>query len=301
MSVAAVDPRRAPAGNLAVRRNEEVDEALAGEMAALGEYGSACADGISLRRDLQLRLSLDAAAGQRRQFRRVGRYQGGDVGDSIERGDRRLVRKDGTAAGDHDRIEDDRKAWHNLTGQTTRDRLHRLRRSDHPDLDGVRADIGKHRLHLLNDHLGRNRHHRRDAERILRRDRGNRRRGEAAEHGNGLDIGLDASAAARIGTGDDQHAGRLHAGPFRIVAAGCFARWRSARVGRGRRSPPQFGQVPSSTSSTQAVQNVHSNEQICAWRLSGGRSTPQLSQSGLISSAMLRPPLPLRRCCRRHR
>ena len=44
-----------------------------------------------------------------------------------------------------------------------------------------------------------------DAERVLNRDRGDGGRRVAAQGGDCLDVGLDAGAAARIGTGDDQN------------------------------------------------------------------------------------------------
>ena len=49
-----------------------------------------------------------------------------------------------------------------------------------------------------------------DAERVLRRQRGDRGGREAAQRGHRLDVGLDAGAAARIGARRDQHPA-LHA------------------------------------------------------------------------------------------
>ena len=46
------------------------------------------------------------------------------------------------------------------------------------------------------------------AQRVLRRQRGDRRRGKAAQRGDRLDVRLDARAAAGIGAGDDQHPAR---------------------------------------------------------------------------------------------
>ncbi|WIG50903.1 MAG: Enoyl-CoA hydratase [Afipia sp.] len=45
--------------------------------------------------------------------------------------------------------------------------------------------------------------------------------------------------------------------------------------------PPQFGHAPPNTVSAQVLQNVHSNVQITASLLSGGRSLSQHSQFGL--------------------
>jgi len=58
----------------------------------------------------------------------------------------------------------------------------------------------------------------------------------------------------------------------------------AGRAGLGCSSPPQLGQVPSSGPVAQAVQNVHSKEQIMACRESGGRGSEQRSQAGLSSS-----------------
>jgi hypothetical protein len=60
---------------------------------------------------------------------------------------------------------------------------------------------------------------------------------------------------------------------LRSIAAGL--------IGRGTKFPPQFGQAPPNTVSAQVVQNVHSNVQITAAPLSGGRSLSQHSQFGL--------------------
>lgn len=48
--------------------------------------------------------------------------------------------------------------------------------------------------------------------------------------------------------------------------------------------PPQFGQTPCRTVRTHSVQKVHSNVQIIASPLSGGRSRSQHSQLGLSAS-----------------
>lgn len=66
----------------------------------------------------------------------------------------------------------------------------------------------------------------------------------------------------------------------RSAEAGLRASLSAGRRGRGVSSPPQFGQQPFSTFFTQSRQNVHSNEQIIASALSGGRSRSQHSQLG---------------------
>jgi hypothetical protein len=51
-------------------------------------------------------------------------------------------------------------------------------------------------------------------------------------------------------------------------------------IGRGTKLPRQFGQTPENTFAAQSAQNVHSNVQIMAMVLSGGRSRSQHSQFG---------------------
>ena len=122
------------------------------------------------------------------------------------------------AAGrDHHRIEHDRQSG--LLGlqplEPRGDLLGREGAADHPDLDRVDADIVDHRVDLRQHHLGRNRMDRGHAERVLRGDRGDRGHRVAAEHGDGLDVGLNPRAAARIRAGDDQDAGgRRHRSAF---------------------------------------------------------------------------------------
>ena len=80
-----------------------------------------------------------------------------------------------------------------------------------------------------------------------------------------------------------------HSGWFltkRSLEAGLFTRCAAGRIGRRRSSPPQFGQTPSKRSSVQSRQNVHSNEQLLAARLSGGRSISQHSQLGFSVSIL---------------
>jgi hypothetical protein len=75
----------------------------------------------------------------------------------------------------------------------------------------------------------------------------------------------------------------------RLVDAGRVASKCAGRIGRGTKLPPQLGQTPCNTPSTHAAQKVHSNVQIRASALSGGKSRSQHSQFGLSSSIL---PLP---------
>ncbi len=71
---------------------------------------------------------------------------------------------------------------------------------------------------------------------------------------------------------------------MRLVEAGYFSSILVGRCGRDTKSPPQLGQMPPSTVSTQVAQNVHSKVQIIASIDSGGKSLLQHSQFGRNSS-----------------
>src|SRR6478609_2187467 len=66
----------------------------------------------------------------------------------------------------------------------------------------------------------------------------------------------------------------------RLVDAGYLFSFAAGRIGRAEKLPPQLGQTPSSTFSTQSAQKVHSKVQISASVASGGRSFSQHSQFG---------------------
>jgi hypothetical protein len=71
---------------------------------------------------------------------------------------------------------------------------------------------------------------------------------------------------------------------MRLVEGGYFSSSLAGRRGRGTKSPPQLGQIPSSFDSTHSAQKVHSNVQIIASSDSGGKSLLQHSQFGRNSS-----------------
>ena len=71
---------------------------------------------------------------------------------------------------------------------------------------------------------------------------------------------------------------------MRCVDGGLRMSSAAGRIGRGEKSPPQFGQTPLSLLSTQSRQNVHSNVQIIASVAAGGKSLSQHSQLGRSSS-----------------
>ena len=91
------------------------------------------------------------------------------------------------------------------------------------------------RFDLLADEIRRHRQHAEHAARILGGQGGDRRRGIAAERGDGLDVRLDAGAAAGIGAGDDEDPS-LHSGRFLGSRGGRLA-IALARIHDDRRSP----------------------------------------------------------------
>tara|TARA_B110000503_G_scaffold124939_1_gene191987 strand:- start:66 stop:455 length:390 start_codon:yes stop_codon:yes gene_type:complete len=70
----------------------------------------------------------------------------------------------------------------------------------------------------------------------------------------------------------------------RLVEGGLRSSLLAGRRGRCTKSPPQLGQISLSLSVAQAVQKVHSKEQIRASVESDGRSLSQHSQDGRSSS-----------------
>ncbi len=115
-----------------------------------------------------------------------------------------IVEQAGATFGHHHRIGDQRDA-----GRLRRDRV-----GDHADhlfivqhagFQAVGADIIEHDRHLLGNEPAVHRMDGVNAQRVLRRQRGNRGHGEAAERAHRLDVGLNAGTAAGIGAGDDQY------------------------------------------------------------------------------------------------
>jgi len=84
----------------------------------------------------------------------------------------------------------------------------------------------------------------------------------------------------------DGHAPHPSGLKTRLVEAGKRDSLSAGRMGRGTKFPPQFGQTFSSLSLTQLRQNVHSNVQIIASEISGGKSRLQHSQFGRRSNIL---------------
>ena len=103
---------------------------------------------------------------------------------------------------DHHRVEDHQRQIQLLDRRGNR--FDDGRRREHADLGRVDADVAGDRFDLRGDEIGRQRRERRDAERVLSGDGGDGARAVDAERGEGLEIGLNAGASARIAAGDGQ-------------------------------------------------------------------------------------------------
>ena len=139
------------------------------------------------------------------RFRQVRCHHGHEWQESVsQRVERLLVEQPRAALGDHHGVEDDGR----LRNQAERggDGPDRLGRAEHADLDGVDADVGGDGAHLLRDGLRRQRVDGRDAGRVLRRDRRDRGHSVDPAAGEGLQVGLNAGAAAGVRAGDRQNA-----------------------------------------------------------------------------------------------
>lgn len=68
------------------------------------------------------------------------------------------------------------------------------------------------------------------------------------------------------------------------MLAGLLSNLSFGRIGLSNKLPPQLGQIPFSTLSTQSLQKVHSKVQIIASLDSGGNGLLQFSQLGLNSN-----------------
>ena len=108
----------------------------------------------------------------------------------------------GAGGGHHHRVH------HDVPGtvgpQLLRDDVDERGRGHHADLHRVGEDIGEHGVQLLSQKLRRRLKDAGDAGGVLGRQSGDGAHGKNAVGGHGLDVGLDASAAAGIAAGNGQ-------------------------------------------------------------------------------------------------
>ena len=215
-----------------VRRRQQIDDRVAGQVAAFQQHRRA-------RPSCQQRLGGaphgirvgDRDAGQRLGLRQVGSDDRRERQQATgQRGDRAGASSDApplaTITGSHH----DRNA-----GGTPRS-VHRQTASmiaaspSMPVLTASAPISSSTDRDLLAHEIRRDRLDAVDAARVLCGQRGDRGRGVAAERGDRLDVGLDAGPAARVRAGDDQHpAGRITA----TISAGVQRRFSPPRSRSG--------------------------------------------------------------------
>jgi biotin transport system substrate-specific component len=139
----------------------------------------------------------DGPAGQNLGFRHVRRNHvdaphelGADRLDGV------LLQKAVATLCHHDGIQDHQRKIE--LGDCRRHRFDDSGVRKHPDLYGVSSDVTNDGFDLSRDEIGRHRLPCGHAERILRGDRGNGRRAVHAVRGEGLQVRLNARAAARV-------------------------------------------------------------------------------------------------------
>ncbi len=106
--------------------------------------------------------------------------------------DGRLRQQLVAALGDHHRIDDDE--GQGSVGGAVGDHLDDGRRGQHPGLDRVNRDVGRHGVDLCDDELRRARDGRQDADGVLRGEGGNGAEAVDAVRRKRLEIGLDSGA-----------------------------------------------------------------------------------------------------------
>ena len=192
----AADPRALEAALETVRGPEQIDHGVALEVTALDEHRLGTHEKQSIGGVLHALEVLHLDAGQRRGLRRVRREQRGDRQADASRTPRALLRRAATSrAGDEHRIDDDRDPGARQRAEAPHDRLDHPPRVEHARLHRVRADVVEDDLHLKIDELRIDGRDAVNAERVLRGERRDRRRGVTAERRDGLHVGLDAGAA----------------------------------------------------------------------------------------------------------
>ena len=143
----------------------------------------------------------DGHAGEGFGLRDIGRQDGCTRQKQFRHRSLRFGLQQSRAAfGPHDRINHHRRV---TTSQSLHDSLDHGRAVQHAGLDGIGAQVAEHHLNLLGDEFVRHAVDVMHPLRVLRRQRGQRRHGKAAQRRYGFDVSLNACAAARIRASDD--------------------------------------------------------------------------------------------------
>ena len=203
----AVDSLRVVAGSfeLADAFLVGVDVPRRAAMAA-GDDNSTWTEVEQGSRELEIVCELfEAPAGGRQEGARLRKVRGQDRRERYELTDQghdsvRVEQLAAGARGEH-RVEHDRYTGQART-ECRSDRLDRCRRCQHADLDRINPDVVDHCLDLRAHDRGRNDVNRTDPARVLRGHGRDRDRAVHAAARERLEVGLDAGAAAGVGTGD---------------------------------------------------------------------------------------------------
>ena len=184
--------------------HQHVDAFGALAVAALDQHRAraAIAQAPGLRQHLVL-VARHRLVEQRRGFRQIGRDdQRARNEHALEHVDRFRIEQPVAGGRDHHRVE-----HHVLRLPAVEPGCHRLdhrRLREHADLHRPHVEIGEHRIDLRRDEIRRHVVDAGDALGVLRGQRGDDAGAIDAERGEGLQVGLDAGAAAgiRAGNGD---------------------------------------------------------------------------------------------------
>ena len=198
MCVARFDACRAEEPKIGSVR-QEVDGVAAREVATLDQHGpgTAAMQRFGSRSHGVLVLG-DREVGEARGFRQVRRDDGRQRQQMLAQSLHDVGVTEAIAARRHqDRVEHHRNPG--MEGEPRRHDTGDLARRQHADLHGRDVDVGEDGVDLGREERGRGHVDGRDAAGVLGRQRGQGRHAVAAERREGLEVGLDAGAAARVG------------------------------------------------------------------------------------------------------
>ena len=206
----------------AVGLDQEVDAVRAAAMPAFDQHRA----GAEREQLLRLRPHRVFVARQRRVeqgrgFEQIGRDHVGARQQRPQRIHRVGAQQIGAGRGDHDRIE--HHVARAMAVETCGDGGGGRGIAQHADLHRADVEIGKHRVDLRGDEVGRHLVDGGNAFGVLRRQRGDHRSAIDAERGEGFEVGLDAGAAARVRARDGEGDGSTH-----CHACNIFIRFRYA-------------------------------------------------------------------------
>ena len=170
-------------------------------MAALEQYGA-----IAVKRDgagggQHLFPAVDGTAGEHFGLLPVGGDDLGQREQLLPQGaDSVRFHQAGARGGHHDGVHHDVPGL--IETQPLGDRRNERGGRYHPDLDGVGADVGKHRVDLLCEEGRGNFKDAGNAGGVLGRQRGDGAHGKHTVQGHGFEISLDSGASAAIASCD---------------------------------------------------------------------------------------------------